>query len=360
MKTLILSMLVLTLVSISNAQNVIIPDAHFKNALISAGVDKNNDGEISYAECEGITYLDVQSKNISDMTGIEAFVNLNTLYCFENQLTSLDVSGCTALTDLYCYWNHLISLDVSKNTALEELRCSDNQLTSLDVSNNTALGMLSCSDNQLTSLDVSNNTALGMLSCSDNPLTSLDVSNNTALTDLYCAGNQLTSLDVSGCKALRSLYCSSNQLVNLNISKNINLPSNVGESRGFLDLSNMPTLYEVCVWGMPFPPGDYLIDTTGSPNMYFTIDCAETALKPYEVNGTIDIYPNPSDDIINIDIENINNAIIEIYNVSGILIFSKTLDSESEKIDISGFSGGVYLVKVKQDSTVIIEKVVVR
>ena len=80
MKTLILSILVLTMAFISNAQNVNIPDANFKNALISAGVDTNEDGEISYAEAEAITYLDVSSKNISDMTGIEAFINLDTLY----------------------------------------------------------------------------------------------------------------------------------------------------------------------------------------------------------------------------------------------------------------------------------------
>ncbi len=42
----------LAMASISNAQNVNIPDANFKNALISVGVDTNEDGEISYAECE--------------------------------------------------------------------------------------------------------------------------------------------------------------------------------------------------------------------------------------------------------------------------------------------------------------------
>jgi len=80
----------------------------------------------------------------------------------------------------------------------------------------------------------------------------------------------------------------------------------------------------------------------------------------YKENNTINIYPNPSDDIINIEIENPNNAIIEIYNVNGTLIFSKAIHSESEKIDISGFLRGVYLVKVKQDSTVSVEKVIVR
>ena len=124
----------------------------------------------------------------------------------------------------------------------------------------------------------------------------------------------------------------------------------------------MPTLYEVCVWEMPFPPADKVcMLIPPAVQMYILQRIVRTDIQgDYKENGTIDIYPNPSDDIINIEIENPNNAIIEIYNVSGTLIFSKVLHSESEKIDISGFSRGVYLVKVKQDSTVIVGKVVVR
>jgi Leucine-rich repeat (LRR) protein len=44
------------------------------------------------------------------------------LYCDSNSLTSLDVSGCTALTYFDCGNNSLTSLDVSTNTALTTLR----------------------------------------------------------------------------------------------------------------------------------------------------------------------------------------------------------------------------------------------
>ena len=113
---------------------------------------------------------------------------------------------------LDCGYNNLTSLDVSKNTALTELNCSGNNLTSLDVSKNTALTWLDCGGNNLTSLDVSKNTALTELDCYDNNLTSLDVSKNTALTDLFCRENNLTSLNVSGCTALTDLSCGRNNL----------------------------------------------------------------------------------------------------------------------------------------------------
>jgi Leucine-rich repeat (LRR) protein len=80
------------------------------------------------------------------------------------------------------------------------LRCSSNQLTNLNVSGCTALSTFDCSDNSLTNLNVSDNTALTGLGCSTNYLSSLNVSANKALTSLYCNGNQLTNLYVKNGK----------------------------------------------------------------------------------------------------------------------------------------------------------------
>ncbi|MDY4245774.1 MAG: leucine-rich repeat domain-containing protein [Porphyromonas sp.] len=144
--------------------------------------------------------------------------DVKTLNCKGNQLTSLDVSGCTALTELGCSNNQLTSLDVSSCITLTKLRCYNNQLTSLDVSGCTALKMPSCSDNQLTSLDVSGCTALTSLGCSKNKLISLDVSKNTALTELNCNENKLTNLDLSNHSALITLNCSENPLKKIDLS----------------------------------------------------------------------------------------------------------------------------------------------
>ncbi len=150
-----------------------IPDSAFLNALITRGVDKNGDNIISPSEAEAITFLNVNRSNILDMTGIEAFINLDTLNCGYNHITSLDVSSNTALKFLICYQNQLTSLDVSNNTALVKLYCYANQLTSLDVSNNVLLDVLGCGENLLSILDVSSNTALKSLNCKSNRLTSL-------------------------------------------------------------------------------------------------------------------------------------------------------------------------------------------
>ena len=187
-------------------------------------------GDVTYLKCyqEKLTSLDVSGCTAltsldcrdNQLTSLDVSKNtaLTELNCGINKLTSLDLSKNSALTSLDCSWNQLTSLDLSKNTALNKIACYSNQLISLDVSKNTALIDLSCSNNQLTSLDVSKNTALTKLWCSNNQLTSLDVSKNTALIELYCDKNQLTSLNVSGCTALTTLYCPENQLTSLNVS----------------------------------------------------------------------------------------------------------------------------------------------
>ena len=101
----------------------------------------------------------------------------------------------TALEKLYCYNNNLETLDVSGCTALEMLRCYDNfNLKTLDVSGLTALKYLECSNNNLETLDVSDCTALESLGCTDNNLETLDVSKNTLLESLYCWSSTLENV----------------------------------------------------------------------------------------------------------------------------------------------------------------------
>ncbi|MDR1173159.1 MAG: hypothetical protein LBL24_11970 [Bacteroidales bacterium] len=145
--------------------------------------------------------------------------DLKALFCTNNQLTSLNVSGAIMLEALYCSGNQLTDLDVSGAAALETLECEDNQLASLDVSGLTALKSLDCFKNQLTSLDLSGATALESLDCYSNKFTSLNVSGLTALKTLDCYNNkQLASLNLSGAIALETLNCYDSQLASLSVS----------------------------------------------------------------------------------------------------------------------------------------------
>lgn len=104
------------------------PDANFRS-YVSSTYDKNSDGVLSDAEIAEVTTMDVSEKGISDLTGINFFQYLTLLSCYRNQLTTLDVSGCTALTNLYCNYNQLTTLNVSGCTALRYLYCYGNQIS---------------------------------------------------------------------------------------------------------------------------------------------------------------------------------------------------------------------------------------
>ncbi|MFN0200339.1 MAG: T9SS type A sorting domain-containing protein [Bacteroidia bacterium] len=233
-----------------------IPDLNFKNKLIVLGIDTSGDGEIQVAEAQATVTMTLSYSNISNLTGIEAFTNLNYLYCSSNQLTALDVSmlpnlwylecqsnnlsslivGNINLVDLDCHDNQLTSLDLTGCPILDDVKCFSNYLTSLTVIN---LKTLSCENNSLSTLQLSGCSKMTTLTCLNNPLLFLNVANCTKLSSLHCANTLLTDLDVSDCQALNSLACGSNpNLTTLSIKN--------GKNESSLNFQNCPNLHYVC------------------------------------------------------------------------------------------------------------------
>ena len=56
-----------------------------------------------------ITSFDIKNMNIADLKGIEGFKNITHLYCYQNKLSTLNLSQNSKLTLLYCYWNKIKS-----------------------------------------------------------------------------------------------------------------------------------------------------------------------------------------------------------------------------------------------------------
>ncbi len=224
------------------------PDAKFRS-FVKENLDKNNDGILDAGEIAAVKMIEANKMGIKSLEGVGFFTALETLKCWDNELTGLDLSKNTALKDLQCSNSKLQSLDLSQNPNLTQLYCGRNPLTTLDLSKNAKLKVLNCSGfanrrTKLTKLDLSQNTALESLDCSINELKQLNVSGCTALKMLSCSSNQLTTLDVSKNTNLIELECSSNLLAVLDVSNNPKLKDlSCGNNRlTVLDLSKNPEL----------------------------------------------------------------------------------------------------------------------
>lgn len=212
----ILYVYIFTQINVIAAENVTIPDANFKAALVAnKALDKNGDGEIQLSEAKNFKgELNLSRRDIADLTGIEAFEELTKLNCSNNKLSALSVSKNRKLSELNCSNNQLTRLEVSFNNALQKLFCSANLLTELDLSGNPALTILLCYNNKLKKINISKNHYLVELSCWANQLVVLDCSANPLLERLTCHSNHLESLDLRNTKP---------EKLSLDAKNNINL-----------------------------------------------------------------------------------------------------------------------------------------
>lgn len=416
--------------TVINAQIVNIPDANFKNALVNrpcvdlngdgngdVDADTNNDGQIQQSEAEAVLRLDIAGEGISDLEGIQSFLNLEYLRCGSNNITSLeivtqnlnlkglvfehlgltnlDVTQMSNLEELNCHDNALTVLDVSQNSNLETLICNHNQLTSLDISQNLQLKTLSlhfnsvtsinvtphqslehlsvvgnainildvtqnlnlislgCGDSQLNSLDVSQNLSLESLGIRNTELTSLDVSQNYNLKGLDCSNNLLTSLDISNNPNIFSLECENNQLVSLNLKNGNNTILVNMKARDNPNLECIQVDDEAMANSKVCITSDPLPSWCKDATASYSEECI---LGTEEYSGSdFKIFPNPVENILYINTKEAVDS-VSIYSVTGSLI----KQTSSSNINVADLPVGLYFAKITINSTTITKKFIKR
>ncbi len=169
-----------------------IPDDNFEAAVAAiTGEPDDNDDYVATSAISGLTILDVSGNGIQDLTGIRAFISLESLDLSNNLLDSIDLGEVTNLQNLNVSNNNLDTLNLAAQNLLETLNISVNQINVLIPESLPLLTELICNDNNLGDLDLSMNPALTQLNVSDNSLTFLNVKNgnNPLLTSFDASGN---------------------------------------------------------------------------------------------------------------------------------------------------------------------------
>jgi hypothetical protein len=224
---------------ITNPDIVFIPDANFKQALVTADgfnqaaqdlahnftiLDANGDGQVQYSEAANISFLNIPQSGIADLTGLEAFPNVGWLNVGYNaQLTAIPTTALPLLYDLSATHCNIAALDFSNNPLLTSVGLEYNNLSSLDFSASPLMSNITCQNNHLTTLDLTGLTNLLYLTASDNEITSLNTEDLQSIISFNVAANNLTSLSTVGMGTVQTLICQNNTIDSLSTAGCANL-----------------------------------------------------------------------------------------------------------------------------------------
>lgn len=139
-------------------------------------------------DCTAITYLDCEDCAITDLSAVNSMTNLEKLYCRNNKISTLTLN----------YKPNLSFVRVSGNPNLTTLRCSGNsQLSSVYLYNCPALESAWINMNNLSSLDLSGCTSLNNLSIWQNHISGNNMTNlvNSLPTVLGSIPGEIAVLD---------------------------------------------------------------------------------------------------------------------------------------------------------------------
>mgnify|MGYP003989043277 FL=1 len=314
MKTRLLAFLFFAAHTLS-AQTTFIPDSIFEEHLINIGYDNLHNGWVLTDSVSSIDTLIIEGYpnfEISDLSGIEDFYNLQYLDCSKNNIDTLNVNTNTTLKYLNCSDASISELIIDNLHSLSALDFSFNNLTNVNLSGNPGLTELVCYRNELTSLNLSNNTFLAEISCGENQISSLDLS-MVDLEILQCQYNPITNIDLSGNYSLKHLTCHDNLLQQIDLSDNVNLewlsignaelmPPTTNNDLTALDLSNnfnvtnfycSGNLNLICI--QICTSSDTSNWASLDSQMYYSLDCNYTSVDEVIFNkddliSIIDIY----------------------------------------------------------------------
>ncbi len=324
---------------------VLFADNSMKEAMVeNSSINTNKDDEIQEKEAAAFTgKIDVSGRGISNLKGLEAFINITELDCSDNNLTSLDLTKNTKLIAVYCQKNKISTITTKSKVATKKDTTSKTK--SVKIAANTLLKIFNCSNNQLTTIDVAANEKLEFFNCANNQLSDLNISKNIALKELDCAFNQIPALDLSQHINLIKLNTSNNEAL-----KDLNIANNNNGKLKAMDATKTPKLTVIFVdkATVKNPPKEWKKDN----DCYyyakedFYINFKDQNLKNALVENT-QINTDGDKEISVIEAKNyvgiidINNK--EIADLGGLQFFVnitelKCNDNKIEKINVTPFT----------------------
>ena len=168
------------------------PDENLRNYLKESGFDKNDDGYFSQSELDAVEEMEAIYNKLENLKGLEYFRNLKSLDIRLNNISGeLDLQMFPNLTSVYCDDNEITSIRFGEDCKLELIECNYNQIKVLDVSGLDHLDQLNCTGNPLKVLKFNEKWTSIRLYCDECSLTSLKIpeSLDASETQINCENN---------------------------------------------------------------------------------------------------------------------------------------------------------------------------
>ncbi|SDH27745.1 T9SS type A sorting domain-containing protein [Winogradskyella thalassocola] len=351
------------------SQNVTFEDPNFKNYLLSSicadlnndgypesVVDINNDGEIQISEAEAVFMLEINENCLATSAeGIAAFTNLNEILLENTNLTTIDLSFISQISELEISSNpNLTSISLGQLTSVTRHITFDlnPNLESIDLSNLITVGgrfvyrYNATTSNTTINLDLSSLTSIGSnLFITDNdsvlPMT-IDLSNLVTVNQsMIINDNNILDIDLSNLTYIHGFRFRGNDTVT-----DLNL-SNVVSNEMYITSSDEISIYSTSLETINFSSLEYsveriLIYNPGnimdvnlssfnnlSDGMNLNYDSPIISLPSFQ-NGSVSI----SGDVQQIELESLETGGVSVY----------TTNDDLNSINLNSLTdGGVYL-----------------
>ena len=249
-------------ITVEADNSVDIPDPNLRTE-IERELGRTSIAPITAADMESLTTLYADRADISDLTGLEAAINLTELRLDANNISDISaLSGLANLTRLRLSHNPISDLSVlSRLTNLTRLMLSHNSLSDLSVlSGLTNLTHLGLRRNAISDLSaVSGLTNLTHLWLHDNSISDISaVSGLTNLTLLWLGDNTISDISlVSGLTNLTELVLRQNTISDISLVSGLtnltklelgkNTISNISALSGLINLTRLTLNYNSLV-----------------------------------------------------------------------------------------------------------------
>lgn len=283
------------------AQTVTIPDTAFEQLLIDMEIDSDGiiNGQIVTVDAEAVTTLiiapeGIPTEYINDLTGIEAFVNLEELTVHNTLIEELNVSSMPNLTYLDCANNMLYYIYVSNNSLLEHL----------DITSGGDVEPF----NSFEQIDLSNNPNIKKLLASGG-VNYINLKNGNNNGDTYI---DISAFVMDGPPETEPYVC-------IEVDNGEAAENNQAPYSEWTIVNNFST--------------------------YALTESCQAYIESFE-NNDVSIYPNPATDILNITIENADLPDnILLYDIQGreVKCFK---EGTTGSISLHEIPAGVYILKI--------------